>query len=261
MKLTRFALFIFTVSCLSTFAFAQKLPDKPYTKWNQDDVKKVLYNKPFSDQYVSEKASNNVAITNNARQQSDTSLGIGGNDRGSMARTLTAPPVVIRLHSSSPIRQAMVRLRQLGAEYDKMSADDQKKFDASQATLLNCAICKDYYVVTLMKFKDSSAGSVNLGLFQNMKLEDFKGKMWLANDKGERREVEQFTAAKGANDMSVFFFKRLDDKGNPLLTPDSKTLKIVFDSYLRENSADGWMIPSTFEFQVAKIIIDGKVDF
>lgn len=258
MKLTKFILVVF-ISCLSATAFGQKLPDKPYTKWSEDEAMKVISNKPFADQYVSENSSNVLGQIDNLRGQSDNR--IGGQERGSQARNRTAPPVVIRLHSSTPVRQAMVRLRQLQGGYDKMSGDDQKKFDASQATLLNCAICKDYYVVTMIKFKDSSPGAVNLGLFQNMKLEEFKGKVWLQNDKGERREVEQFTASKGGGDMSIFFFKRLDDKGNPLLSPESKMLKVVFDNYLRTNSADGWMIPSTFEFQVSKITIDGKVEF
>jgi hypothetical protein len=258
MKFTRI-FFIATLLCVPLTALAQKTAEKPYTKWSQDEAMKVISSKPFADQYVSEKMSNVLGVVDNARGQADNRL--GGQDRGSMGRTLTAPPVVLRLHSATPVRQAMVRLRQLQAGYDKMSSDDQKKFDAGQTTLLDCAICKDYYVITMVKFKDSSPGAVNLGLFQNMKLEDFKGKIWLQNDQGERREVEQFTAAKAGGDMSIFFFKRLDDKGSPLFTPESKTIKVIFDNYLREQAADGYLLPPNFEFQVSKIIVNGKVEF
>lgn len=258
MKFTRI-FFIATLFCVPLTALGQKFLEKPYTKWSEEEAMKVISNKPFADQYASEGTESLLGAIENARGQSDNRL--GGQERGSQARTRSSQPVVIRLHSSTPVRQAMVRLRQLQANYDKMSADDQKKFDAGQATLLTCAICKDYYVVTMVLWKDTSPGAVNLGLFQNMKLEDFKGKMWLQNDKGERREVEQFTAAKGGGDMSIFFFKRVDDKGNPLITPESKTFKVIFDNYLRTNTADGGRIPPNFEFQVSKIVVDGKVEF
>ena len=97
--------------------------------------------------------------------------------------------------------------------------DEQRaNFDESTKKFLACAICQNYYVVTLTKFKDVSMSSVDDGIFQNLKYEDLKGKIWLVNDLNEKRELAQFTPPKGSGDSAVFFFKRTDDKGAPLLT-------------------------------------------
>lgn len=250
MKLTKFTLFVFML-CLSATAFGQKPLDKPYQKWSKEEARKVADEKPFADQYQSAGGSGAV--------QFDTRL--SGSDRGSAARNLQLPPVFIRLHSALPVRQGIVRLQAIGAGYDKMNEEDKKKFDESTAKFLECTICKNYYVITMMKSKNSQMGAVDDGLFQTMKLEDFKGKMYMVNDKGERRELEQFSAAKGAGEQSVFFFKRLDDKGNPFLTPENTDFKVVFDSELRQKGQYAGLLPPAFEFKVAKITVDGKVEF
>lgn len=257
MKLTKLILFL-CVASLSVTVYGQKFLDKPYQKWSQEEALKIISEKPFADQYTG--GQNETAKEQQAREQADTRL--GGSDRGSAGRSLGKPPVYVRLHSSLPVRQALVRLRQIAAGYDKMSGDDQKKFDGSTATLLSCSICNDYYVVTMIKAKDKSMGAVDNGLFQTMKMEDFKGKVWLVNDKGEKRELEQFTPSKGSGDTAIFFFKRADDKGSVLIMPDSKEFKFVFDrSLLDRHNPDSELLPPSFEFKVAKITIAGKVEF
>jgi hypothetical protein len=250
MKLTKFTLFVF-MFCLSTTAFGQKGLEKPYHQWTREEARKIANEKPFADQYQA--AGGGGAV------QFDTRL--SGTDRGSSARNLQLAPVFIRLHSSLPVRQAVVRLQAIEAGYDKMGDEDKKKFDESTAKFLDCPICKNYYVITMMKSKNSQMGAVDDGLFQSMKMEDFKGRMHLINDKGERRELEQFTPAKGAGDSSVFFFKRLDDKGNPFVTAENTLFKVVFDSELRQTGQYAGLLPPAFEFKVAKITVDGKVAF
>jgi hypothetical protein len=250
MKLSKFTLFMF-MFCLSATAFGQKATEKPYQKWSKDEARKMANEKPYADQFQS--AGGGGAV------QFDTRL--SGTDRGSSARNLQLPPVFVRLHSALPVRQAVVRLQAIDAGYDKMNDEDKKKFDESTAKFLDCAICKNYYVITMMKSKNSQMGAVDDGLFQTMTLVDFKGKMHLVNDKGEKRELEQFTPAKGAGDQSVFYFKRLDEKGAPFLTPESTDFKVVFDSELRQKGQYAGLLPPAFEFKVAKIIVDGQVAF
>jgi len=252
------------VFCFSAMVFGQnneKTLQKPYQKWSQEEALKIVSAKPFADQYQSEKSNNEVAQQQQRREQADTFL--GGNQRG---RTIdgvqAALPIVIRLHSALPVRQAQVRMRQIQAGYDKMSEDDRKKFDETQKVFLECAICKDYYVVTIIKFKDSSATAIDTGIFQTMKLEDFKGKVWLVNDKDEKRELVQFTAPKKAGEPAVFYFKRTDEKGNLLLSTENKSLKFVFSNDLvNDDNQYSYLIPKHFEFSVSKLIMDNKVEF
>ncbi|HEY0426756.1 MAG TPA: hypothetical protein VGC76_03015 [Pyrinomonadaceae bacterium] len=262
MKLKIFILFA-SLCCFST-AFGQnveKTLQKSYQKWSQEEALKIISSKPFADQYQSSSGMNAIAQQQQAREQADTFL--GGNQRG---RTIdgvrTVTPIVIRLHSALPVRQAQVRLRQIQAGYDKMNGEERKKFDESQKIMLECAICKDYYVVTITKFTDSSGTSVDNGIFQLMKFEDFKGKIWLVNDKDEKRELAQFTPPKKAGEPAVFYFKRTDEKGNLLLTTDSKTLKFVFSNdLLDDDNQYSYLLPRTFEFSVSKLIFNNKVEF
>jgi hypothetical protein len=254
MKSAKIIFFVCIFSIAAT-VFGQKNLEKPYQKWTKEEASKTLSSSPWTQQYRLSGDLPEAAEQQLRRDQSSVS------ERVTPAYNLDTAPLQIRLHSALPVRQALVRLRQIQNEYDKMSDDQKKKFDDSTSILLNCAICADYYVVTMMKLKTASKDVAD-GLFQQMKVEDFKGKVWLANDKGERRELAQFTPAKGAGDMSIFFFKRTDDSGKALITHENKEFKVVFDKSLR----DGHILhipilPPSLEFNVSKITIDGKIEF
>lgn len=258
MKLNKLLLFA-CVFCLSVAAFSQKILEKPYQTWSKEEAMKVISNPPWSDQYQSSRGLAAVSQEQQSREQADTRL--GGSERGSSSRNLAPPPVVIRLHSALPVRQAIVRLQQLQAGYDKMNAEQRAKFDESVKKFLDCATCQNYYIVTLTKFKDNSPGAVDDGIFQTLKPEDLKGKVWLVNDKNERRELAQFIPPKGAGESAIFYFKRTDEKGNPLLTPENKQLKFLFANELLDNNAYSGLIPRSFDFKVSKLVINDKVEF
>lgn len=262
MKLNKFILFVF-LCCFASAAFGQnveKVLKKPFQQWSQEEALKVISAKPFADQYQSTSAS--VALAQNQQQREAADNTPLGKERGRTDNIQGVLPVVIRLHSSLPVRQAQVRLRQIAAGYDKMNDEQRKKFDESQKIMLECAICKDYYVVTLLKFKDASATAIDTGIFQNMAFDYFKGKIWLMNDKDEKRELAQFTAPKKSGDPAIFYFKRTDDKGNPLLTTDSKSFKFMISNDLLDGDNQySYLLPRSFEFSVSKLIFDNKVEF
>jgi hypothetical protein len=240
-------------------AFGQKFLQKPYTEWSKDEAIKVLNDFPWSDRYQSERGLDAASIQQQRREQADTRL--SGSERGNLGVTGAPIPITIRLFSAMPVRQALVRVQQLNTGYDKMSAEEKAKFDASKAAFLDCKICKDYYVVTLTKDKDAST-TVSNGIFQTLKLADVKGKIWLENDKGGRREITEFTPPKNETDAAVFFFKRTDDAGNPFYTPTDKLVKFMFSNELRDNKNEySGLIPRLFEFKVAKMVADGKLEF
>jgi hypothetical protein len=153
-------------------------------------------------------------------------------------------------------------MQQLSVNYDKMSEADRAKFDESAKGFLACGICQNFYIVTMMKAPDSSGRSVEDGLFQTMTIENVKGRVWLVNDKGEKREVAQFTPPKGSADAAVFFFKRTDDNGAPFITPETKNVKFVFSNeFLDSRNSYASLVPRNFEFKVSKLMIDNKVEF
>ena len=259
MKLTFVTLIIFVVG-LASPAFGQKYLQKPYNEWSVDDVTKIINDSPWTIKYQSGEASTAAAIEQQMREARDTRL--SGSDRGNLGRGTVPPVVNIQLYSGLPLRQAIVRGRQIGAKYDKMSAEDKAKFDASTANLLKCPLCTEHYIVTLTKTKDSS-GSVDDGILQTLTLEDLKGKVWLANDKNEKIELFQFTPPKGAGESAVLFFKRNRQDGTPFFTAADKEIKLMFANELRAPNSNAYasMIPRSVDFKVAKLIVDEKIAF
>ena len=237
--------------------FGQKYLQKSYKEWNKEEAQKVLTDFPWANEYQSERGLDANAQLRQAREQADTN--ISGSNRGNLGAQGVPPAVTVRLFSAMPIRQAFVRLQQIEVGYDKMSSDDKAKFDASKASFLECKICKDYYVITMQKPKDSSVNITN-GIFQTLKAADLKGKVWLENDKGERREFTEFTPPKNETDQAIFFFKRTDDAGQPFFTANDKLVKMMFSNELRENSNEySLLIPRLFEFKVPKMVVDGQL--
>lgn len=262
MKLNKSKLLLFIcICCLSNAVFAQKTWEKPLEKWSKEDALKVVTSSPWAQTYQSPEGSASAAARQIGREQRDT-VNSGGGNPGSSSRYLGPPPVVIRLHSALPVRQAIIRGRQLVAGYNKMDDKQKAEFDGSSKGFLNCAICQNFYVVSLTQFPDSSSQSVEEGIFQRLTLKDLKGNVWLINDKGEKRELMQFTPPKGQGDSAFFFFARKDDKGNLLLTPDSKDFRFTFNNeFFTASNPYAAMVPRNFEFKVPKMMVSDKVEF
>jgi hypothetical protein len=257
----RHVFFFFSILICVASAFSQKTIEKPYNTWGKDDAIKMLTDSPWAKTYQSPTGSANAAAGQIAREQAQ-SANSGGSDPRSVARNFGPPPVVMRLHSALPVRQALVRLQQLDTGYDKLNAADKASFDANRKKFLDCAICKEYYVVTLIKFTDSSGQFIEEGVFQSMTFEDLKGNVKLVNDKGEERELVQFNAPQNSRDQAVFYFKRANAAGESLLTTESKELKFVFyPSFLDSRNRFAYLIPRTFDFKVSKMMVGNSLLF
>ena len=261
MRISTTVVCIVLLSALSSSLYGQKFLNKPWTEWSKDEALSVLSNSAWSKTYSSIEGGARAESQSMARAGRDT-VNRGGGNPGSVSRDLGNLPIVIRLHSSPYIRQAMVRTQQIAVKYDKMNPEDKAKFDASRKGYLDCAVCKDYYVVTITKYTDSSGETVNEGFFQSMSLEDVKGHISLANDSGETRELVQFTAPKLGGDPAIFFFKRTDDSGKLLITPETKELKFVFSNeFVQKDKRYAGLYPRRFEFPVSKMLVSEAVAF
>lgn len=160
----------------------------------------------------------------------------------------------VRLRSALPVREALSRLKQLQAD-TKMNAKERAVFDAQVKGLVECPACGQNYVISLSsKSKNSPGADAVFSTFKGGRLSDLQRYVYIANDRGERRALVFFVAPKSPGDEAVFFFPRLDDKGAPLLTSQSKELLIN----LTDNQANSI---TNFKFDVSKLIVDGKVEF
>lgn len=216
---------------------AQNVWEKTYEQWTKDDIIKVASASPWA-------------------QVVQTSPTTG--DRVPLAYV---PGVTVRLRSALPIRQALVRLKQLEAKYDKMSEHNRADFDAKMKGLLECPACADNYIITLGPPVSQRQMKSGIGSLRNVTPSLLERRVYITNELGVHRELAHFVAPKHDEDEATFFFPRLDDRGNPLLTKNSRKLIFVFEA---KNLRTGWAldsIPERCEFDVSKLLLNGRVEF
>lgn len=202
---------------------------KPFTEWSKADTEKVLNDSPW------------------ARTQEVRSVyGLG-------------PPTdfkfTLRLRSALPVREALVRHKQLEAKYERMSERDRAAFDARTKGLLDCPACADNYVLSLSSRSDNSPGwDLVFRSYEKMSLTLLQENVFLTNEKGEQRKLIHFIPPKAAGEEAVFFFPRRDDSGKPLIGPENKILSF----HLSPQNAGS---VKNFDVDVSKMILNGKVEF
>jgi hypothetical protein len=197
---------------------------KAYAEWSMSEVTRVLDDSPWAQTQI---------------------------EHGQETFTVT-----IRLRSALPIRQALIRERQLQLNYEKLAPAQRTRFDADAKTFLECAECANYYIVTL----HSAFNQVSpLRVINNLSLEKLKPHVWLANDRGERRNLVGFRPPKGEGRETVLIFQRFDDRGRPLITVENRQLYFKIEEKVFEGKT---LIPvKKFTFEVPKLIRDGEVQF
>ena len=125
----------------------------------------------------------------------------------------------LRLRSALTVRQALVRLKQMEANYDQMNPTDRVAFDNKYKGLLDCPACEQNYVLTLSsESKQRPGADAVFTAFKGGRLADLERYIFIANSKGERRNLIHFVPPKAPGDEAVFYFPRFNDKGEPLLT-------------------------------------------
>lgn len=164
---------------------------------------------------------------------------------------LTAPPVKskITLRSALPIRQALMRKRQLESKYDSMKDAERSAFDTKNKALLDCPACKAYYVVTVE--------SRGLAMENKNYVADRKDRVYLSNDTGDKRVLAEFAVLSQNESELVFYFPRANDKGEPLVTTTTK--KLTFNFELRGLDGKSRFPFEKFSFSVADMVRDGEL--
>ena len=240
---------------LLSIGFAtQQQAGKPFTQWSRSEAEAILNNPPWA-------IRNEVRIRfDKERQVAAGSYSGVSSAAAAQAQTEVTSQVpvdfifTLRLRSALPVRQALVRLRQLESDR-KMSDRERASYDARTKGLLECPACVNNYVITLSSKSTNSPGADAVyTLFKGGRLADLQRYVYLANERGERRQLIHFVPPKASGDEATFYFPRLDDRGAPLLTPENKQLVI--------NLTDNQINPITnFRIDVSRLVRDGKVEF
>ena len=238
----------------SSAAAQQGLPEKPFQQWSKEEVNKIL-----SDSLWARTQATRIQRRGQVRSIAGQTESEGGISRKGELTSAEDPVdyrFTLRLHSALPIRQALVRREQLNWDYDKRSEAERKAFDQqAKEMLLDCAVCADNYILSVGFSSNNTSGNDMIHQwFGGATLPALKGYIYIANERGERRDLVAFIPPKAAGDDVFFIFPRLDEKGQPLFTAaDKKLLFRMSDSNARSIT--------NFAFDISKLMFDGKVGF
>lgn len=231
------------------------LPRKPFTEWSRNEAEAILNNSPWarqqevriqSDKETQKAAGSYSGVSSTAAAQSQMEVS-------------SQPPVdlifTLRLRSALPVREALVRLKRLETDLEKMTGEQRAAFEKQTKGLLDCPACAANYVVTLSsKSKNSPGSDAVYAAFKGGRIADLQRYVYVANERGDRRSLVYFVPPKAPGEEATFFFPRADEKGSPLLTPGNKELLIN----LTDNRANAI---TNFKFDVSKLVMNGKVEF
>jgi hypothetical protein len=255
-----FSITLILICLLAFVVTGQKFVEKPYDTWSREQAIGLLSDSSWARTYQNLSAAASSDMREAARSQSDTRL--SGQERSRSDRVGGMPPVYARLHSALPVRQALARLNQIAANYDKMDEKGKEQFNETAKRLLECSICQTHYVVTILQAPNPTGQFVEEAIFQGMTFEQMKENIWLEDDAGKRRALAQFMPPQKRGDGAVFFFERNDDKGNPFLSDSSKELNVVFNNnFFVASNRFAPLIPRRFDFKVSKMKIGDKLMF
>lgn len=256
-KVNLYGLLIGLLALTSIGLAQQDLIKKPLNEWTRADAESILNDSVWVSKqelrlrYDQQRQVAAGSYTPNAGVTDTTAA----NAQTTVSSDIPIDFVfTVRLRSALPVREAMSRLKQLQAD-TRMSEKERATFDAQVKGLLECPACADNYVISLSsKSKNSPGADAVFSTFKGGRLSDLQRYVYIANDQGQRRVLIHFVAPKAPGDEAIFFFPRLDEKGAPLLTTQSRELSINL-SDTQANSI------TNFKFDVSKLIVNGKVEF
>jgi hypothetical protein len=231
------------------------LPKQPFTQWSRSEAEAVLNASPWARQQELR-----VKFDKEAQKAAGSYSGVSGTAAAQSQMEVTSQMPVdfvftLRLRSALPVRQALVRLKALETNIERLNGEQRAAYETQIKGLLECPACASNYVVALSsKSKDSPGADPVYTTFKGGRLADLQRYVYLANERGERRALVHFVPPRAPGDEAVFFFPRADDKGAPLLTIDNKELLIN----LTDNQANSI---TNFKIDVTKLVMNGKVEF
>ena len=242
---TRLVVFLLFILVGNASRAGEFWEEKDYRRWSEKECRKLLEDSPWARRHVP--LSRVIVETLNPQQE--------GIDRA--RETNPRMEYHVQFRSALPVRQAMVRMEQIRAQYDTMSPEQQRSFDQQAEQFLGVTFPD---MVVLHVYYAASVPADDLALaryWQTQTLNTLKNSVFLMGRPDAKVAPVRYWVAQGARREFELFFSRQPD-GQPLVGPEDKSLKLEFTHpNIREQGESRVLL----EFKVEKMLMNGAVVF
>jgi hypothetical protein len=210
---------------------------KDYRQWTDRECRKLLEDSPWANLHtVSQVFIDPLATDSTARERQPN------------------PRIVykVQIRSATPVRQALVRLSQINAKYDEMTADGREAFDQNAEQVLS-ANNAQFVVMHVSYTANVQNDDRELARhWHTQTIERLKNFVSLIGGGGVRVPLSIYIPGEGASRELQFVFPR-EHNGRPVIGPGDKTLKLEFNHPNIRGTAERVLV----EFRIDKMIMRG----
>lgn len=228
-------LFVISVAAAQSKNFWEK---KDYRQWTDKECRKLLDESPWANQYTLSQVFIDPLQTD------------------STARERQSNPRIeykVQIRSATPVRQALVRLSQINAKYDAMTAEGRLAFDQSTERFLSART--DQLIVMHVSYT-ASVQNDDRDLARHWHSQTtgtLKNFVFLIGSGGAKVPLSIYRPGESAAREFQFVFPR-EYNGRPVIGPGDKTLMLEFNHPNIRGTAARILV----EFKVEKMMMQGS---
>lgn len=241
MRLRRVLLFTLVATGTTWPALAQNFwIEKEFRRWTEKECRQLLEDSPWAKSFTHSQTYIEV---------------MGARTRERELQSIPKFHYVAQIRSALPVRQALVRQRQLEARYDQMNPRQKQAFDRQAQEFLSlespdAVVIYVSYSTNVVTFYRELARH-----WQSLPTEQARKEIQLLGPRGKRIYPLTYAVPEGTDGAFEVSFPKIVE-GEPLLTPEDKELRLllVHPDIGQQGSANIY-----FHFDVRKMLINGKV--
>jgi hypothetical protein len=220
------------VLALTTSVGAAGTPDKAFGKWTLDEAVAVLNKSPW------------------ARQLTFTQV-VGGIGSGVFGEKEIYSTFFVRFLSARPIREAIVRLKQLHDGYDAMDDEARREFDAKARKTLDLRM--ERWIVITVNFRSNNPDTERRvkQFFQSQSFETMKNRVYLSTIRFPHLQISAYYPPQGDTIGAKFIFPREFDS-EPVVSSEDKAVTFELDVVGVSNNL-------VVDFPLSQMMVDGEL--
>ncbi|HUK29615.1 MAG TPA: hypothetical protein VLV89_00785 [Candidatus Acidoferrum sp.] len=221
---------------------------KSWKEWTKSDCKKLLEDSPWAKRFTVENTSTVGSMPSASHDAASTS---GPSVAGSGVIEYH-----VQIRSAEPIRQAIIRQDQLANNYDKMSEEEKKGFDAKEEEQFS-KFQGDVIAFHVLCETNAALQPSLTVYWQSFPEGTFPEDLYVLGDGGAKIPPVIFISKAGRDTEFDAVFPR-SPNGQPLVAPGAKSIKFQFKNpKLGDFSAK----VVNAEFKLDKMNWNGKPEF